>query len=92
VRPFLAAGVPNVIASLWDVDDFISHRFFVAFHKALLEEGDPAVALRRVQRSFARETDEALAHPASWAGFTCVGGLGFGDRRASTTFARHRPI
>jgi CHAT domain-containing protein len=74
-RPFLAAGVPNVIASLWDVDDAVSRRFFVEFHRALLSDHDPALALRQAQAAFLRNADPALSHPASWAGFACIGGL-----------------
>lgn len=74
-RPFLAAGVPNVIASLWDVDDALSRRFFVAFHRALLADGEPLSALRRVQLAFLREADPTLAHPAAWAAFRALGGL-----------------
>src|SRR5207247_1419733 len=74
-RPFLAAGVPDVIASLWDIDDAVSHRFFVVFHRALLVEGDPVVALRKAQIALLRGDDVSLAHPASWAAFICMGGL-----------------
>jgi len=74
-RPFLGAGVPSVIASLWDVDDTTSRRFFVAFYRTLLSEPDPALALRQAQAAFIRDADPVLAHPASWGGFACVGGL-----------------
>ena len=75
VRPILAAGVPSVVASLWDIDDSVSHRFFVAFHSALLVEGDPVPALRRAQLAFLHSDDPSLAHPASWTAFICMGGL-----------------
>ena len=74
-RPFLAAGVPDVVASLWDIDDVVSRRFFVAFHRALLAEGDPVLALRKAQIALLRGDDVSLAHPASWAAFICMGGL-----------------
>jgi CHAT domain-containing protein len=74
-RPFLAAGVPDVVASLWDIDDTVSRRFFVSFHRALLVEGDPLLALRRAQIAFLHGDDPSLAHPASWAPFICMGGL-----------------
>ncbi len=74
-RPFLAAGVPDVVASLWDIDDTVSRRFFVAFHRAMLAEGDPVLALRKAQIAFLRDADASLSHPASWAAFICTGGL-----------------
>ncbi|HXK11669.1 MAG TPA: CHAT domain-containing protein [Vicinamibacteria bacterium] len=74
-RPFLAAGVPSVVASLWDVDDAVSRTFFVAFHRALIAEGDPLIALRRTQVALLHDRDASLSHPATWAGFACIGGL-----------------
>jgi CHAT domain-containing protein len=75
-RPFLAAGVSDVVASLWDIDDSVSREFFVVFHNALLAEGDPDVALRKAQLVLLRGEDATLAHPASWAAFICMGGFG----------------
>jgi CHAT domain-containing protein len=74
-RPFLAAGVPDVVASLWDIDDTVSRRFFVSFHRALLDGGDPLLALRKAQIALLHADDSSLAHPASWAPFICMGGL-----------------
>jgi CHAT domain-containing protein len=74
-RPFLAAGVPDFVASLWDVDDAISRQFFVVFHRALLAEGDPNLALRKAQLVLLNGENSTLAHPASWAAFICMGGL-----------------
>jgi CHAT domain-containing protein len=74
-RPFLAAGVPDVVASLWDIDDSVSRQFFVVFHRALLAEGDPDVALRKAQLVLLKGEDATLAHPASWAAFICMGGV-----------------
>lgn len=77
-RPFLAAGVPSVLAGLWDIDDAVSRRFFADFHRGFLTMGEPLAALRRTQMAFLSSRDPALAHPSSWAGFVCMGGL---DRR-----------
>jgi CHAT domain-containing protein len=74
-RPFLAARVTSVVASLWDVDDALSHRFFVAFHQALAAEGDSLSALRKAQMNFIHGQEPLLAHPESWAGFISLGGL-----------------
>jgi CHAT domain-containing protein len=74
-RYFLAAGVPNVVASLWDVDDASSRRLFGSFHRNLLAEHDPVVALRKTQLSLLHGSDSYLAHPANWAGFVSIGGI-----------------
>jgi CHAT domain-containing protein len=47
----------------------------VAFHRALLAERDPLIALRRAQIAFLHGGDATLAHPASWAAFICMGGV-----------------
>jgi CHAT domain-containing protein/tetratricopeptide (TPR) repeat protein len=92
-RPFIAAGVPSVIASLWDVDDSVSRRFFVAFHRALLASGDPAEALRQTQIRFLHNADSTLSHPASWAGFAYVGGVHPGaSSQPSQSVAERRPL
>jgi CHAT domain-containing protein/tetratricopeptide (TPR) repeat protein len=78
-RPFLAAGVPNVVGSLWDVDDEIGRTFFVTFHRALRAEGEPALALHEAQLSLLRSGDPTSAHPASWAGFVSIGSLALPD-------------
>jgi len=75
-RPFLAAGVPSVVASLWDVDDSVSRRFFVSFHRALLLGRDPAVALRTAQIAFLTSSDPSISHPGNWVPFISMGGLG----------------
>jgi CHAT domain-containing protein len=74
-RPFLASGVRSVIATLWDVDDAVSRRFSVTFHRNLLADGDAALAMQHTQAAFLRAADPSLAHPASWAGFVVLGGL-----------------
>jgi len=74
-RPFLAAGVPNVVGSLWDVDDETSRAFFVEFHRTLLAAADPSAGLRATQLALLRGADEALAHPSAWAGFVSIGAL-----------------
>ena len=74
-RPFLAAGVPSVVASLRDVDDDISRDFSMAYHRALLSDGDSAQAVRQAQLALLRSGDPAHAHPSSWAGFVNVGGF-----------------
>ncbi|MCG8460877.1 MAG: CHAT domain-containing protein [Holophagales bacterium] len=43
---FLEAGVPNVVASLWDLPDVAARQLLLAFHHRLAETGDPADSLR----------------------------------------------
>ena len=66
-RPFLAAGIPTVIATLWDVNDRASHRLLVAFHRALPQAATVAEALRNAQLELIRDRDPFLRTPDAWA-------------------------
>jgi CHAT domain-containing protein len=84
-RPFLAAGVPSVVSSLWDVDDAASRRFFARYHRKLIEIREPILALRATQLSFL-DSDADDRAPTHWAAFVGLGGI---DRRRVPT---HQPL
>ena len=54
VRPFLAAGVPTVIASLGSVEDTASDALFQGIVRGLRDHQDPAELLRRSQLAASR--------------------------------------
>lgn len=70
---FLAAGVPNVVGTLWDVDDAVSHAFSIAFHRRLRSGMAPADALRQVQLEMACSRDPRLRPVSAWAAFQLIG-------------------
>ena len=72
-RPFLAAGVPVVVASQWDVDDRATRALFVRFHRVLAETAEPMRALREAQLSLLREDTGAYKSPAHWGAFVALG-------------------
>ncbi|MFO8021842.1 MAG: CHAT domain-containing protein, partial [Perlabentimonas sp.] len=68
-RGFIFAGVPNVIASLWKVNDERTKDLMVLFYKHLLDGNSYANALRLtkidcIERGFL---------PLDWAGFVLIG-------------------
>jgi CHAT domain-containing protein/tetratricopeptide (TPR) repeat protein len=65
---FLVAGANAVVASRWSVDDAVSARLMVSFHRALASGADPVEALGRASRETAREHPD----PAYWAPFAIV--------------------
>ncbi len=73
-RAFLAAGVPSVVASLWEVDDRLTAKLSEAFHRSLLAYGDPASALRDAQLSLLHDSDEMTRSPRNWGAFEVFGG------------------
>jgi len=74
-RPFLARGVPAVVATLWDVDDRASRLLFQTFYQALHAGESPTRALRAAQLDLFRRQDPELHSARAWAAFTAIGGL-----------------
>jgi tetratricopeptide (TPR) repeat protein len=67
-RPFLAAGVPTVVGTLWDVDDEASRALVIDFYRELRSGTSPGWALRAAQSRAI-----AASRGLSWAAFTVVG-------------------
>ncbi|MBO0721453.1 MAG: CHAT domain-containing protein, partial [Blastocatellia bacterium] len=73
-QAFLVAGVPTVIASLWDVDDDSAARLMEMFHAAHRGKRLPfGEALRQSQISFLQTAPPRLRHPFFWATFIVTG-------------------
>jgi CHAT domain-containing protein/Flp pilus assembly protein TadD len=74
-RPFLAAGAPLVVSSLWKVDSEATSDLMIRFHKHRKQTGLPtAQALRRAQRELLHDEGLGYRHPYYWAAFSVVGG------------------
>lgn len=74
-RPFIAAGVPVVVASLWPVDSQSTEHLMVNFHRHRTRDRLPtAEALRRAQLELIRGDDTRYRHPYHWAAFNAIGG------------------
>ena len=68
VAAFLSAGVRNLLATLWAIDDAVGRRFVVSFYRRLLEAG-PAQALR-CSMADSRASGAPISH---WAAFVMIG-------------------
>jgi CHAT domain-containing protein len=81
-RPFLATGVPAVVASLWGVEDRATDGFFVDFYRHLALRRDAVLALQAAQLdALAAPTDQ---EPYLWGAFELIGAAASGqDRRFS---------
>lgn len=73
-RPFLAAGVPTVIASLWNVEDETTADLFGRFYAHLSKTFDPALALRNAQIESLEKGSPEAAAPWAWGAFEAIGG------------------
>ncbi|MEA2325353.1 MAG: hypothetical protein QOE68_312 [Thermoanaerobaculia bacterium] len=69
-RAFLAAGVPNVIATLWPIDDEAAAEFFPVLHQHLAHGLAPAEALRATQMQWIRRGNQRAS---LWAAVQVIG-------------------
>lgn len=73
-QPFLAAGVPAVVASLWGVGDQGTADFFQRFYRHLAKSSDAAGALQATQLDFLAERPDATVDARIWGAFEVIGG------------------
>src|SRR5262245_24025752 len=71
-RGFLYAGVPRVVATLWEIDDRTAAEVMKRFYTGMLVRGErPAAALRSAQ--VATRKSKGWEAPYYWAAFTLQG-------------------
>lgn len=73
-RAFLAAGVPAVIGSYWQVEDEATSRLSRRFHEVSSRGQDPAAALRAAQLDMIESGDARSRRAGAWAAFALFGG------------------
>lgn len=74
-RPFIAAGVPVVVASLWPVESESASTLMRSFHGYRKHYSRPtSEALCLAQRRMIDGDDSRYSHPYYWASFAVIGG------------------
>lgn len=73
---FLAAGVPAVVASQWDVRDRFAAELMPLFHRRFAAGESAGEALRQSVLSLISIPSDPPASPADWANFIVLGGIG----------------
>lgn len=74
-RPFIAAKVPIVVASLWPVDSDSTAELMIVFHQYRKQKKlSTAEALRSAQLAMLHSPVKAYQQPYCWASFIAVGG------------------
>jgi CHAT domain-containing protein len=76
-RAFLVSGVPAVVGTLADVDDFEAATLLSLLHESIRRGAAPADALRTSQLAVLHGDNPALRHPGYWSAFALLG-AGFG--------------
>jgi len=69
-QSFLVAGVPAVVATLWEVPDNAAHAFLAAFVERFAVDGDPVRALTAARVATLRG---GVYGPEVWSAFELVG-------------------
>lgn len=73
-RVFIAGGVPQVVASLWQADSYATTELMVAFHRYRKRDGlATAAALRRAQLDLLADSGRNNREPYFWASFITIG-------------------
>lgn len=73
-RAFMEIGAPQVVATLWDVDDASAGRVFDGFYSGLIRGSSPVDALRAAQLALVTGDDPRLRSPRHWAPYVLFGG------------------
>ncbi|MEA2203412.1 MAG: hypothetical protein QOE77_188 [Blastocatellia bacterium] len=74
-RPFLVAGVPIVVASLWPVDSESTADLMIKFHEYRTREDKPTIeALRLAQLYMINHPPPGSQGTLNWAAFVAIGG------------------
>jgi CHAT domain-containing protein len=76
---FFAAGVPEVVASPWDVDDQAAAPLMRAFHQQYRQRRSAAAAYRDAVLDLLASGPPEARSAASWGAFTVIAGLSASD-------------
>ncbi|BBD63358.1 TPR repeat-containing protein (plasmid) [Nostoc sp. HK-01] len=68
-RSLIAAGVPSVVVSLWNIDDKSTKLLMTEFYRQMQQTSDKAQALRQAMLI----TMKQYPQPKYWAAFTLIG-------------------
>ncbi|HLG16865.1 MAG TPA: CHAT domain-containing protein [Blastocatellia bacterium] len=74
-RPFIKAGVPLVVASLWPVDSEATAELIVKFHERRARGLSSVEALTQAQRELIENSNGRFREPYYWSAFSAIGGL-----------------
>ncbi|MCX6223202.1 MAG: CHAT domain-containing protein [Bacteroidia bacterium] len=72
-RAFIFAGCPNLIMTMWTVDDRSSKELMIKFYQSILSGSNISDALQKSKLDYLGKADQLHAHPHFWAGFIELG-------------------
>jgi len=72
-RGFYYAGCPDVVMTLWPVEDEMSTLLITYFYENLDQGMNKLEALRQAKLKLIRSSDPLRAHPYFWAAYVNIG-------------------
>ncbi len=72
-RSFMYAGVPSLLTTLWNLNDFTSPMIIEEFYRNLSNGMEKDEALQKAKTDYLKKVRGIDAHPQLWACFTQVG-------------------
>ncbi|MEM7040431.1 MAG: CHAT domain-containing protein, partial [Bacteroidota bacterium] len=72
-RGFFFAGVPSVVAGLWEIDESASAKLTHSLYETLAEGHTNVASLASAKRDYLQHTHGKEAHPYYWAGMIFLG-------------------
>jgi CHAT domain-containing protein len=72
-RPFLVAGVPSGVISLWEVEDTAAEAFWKLFYDSYFAGESAGVSLRKAQLAMRSHGNPSFHATQVWAGYRLVG-------------------
>lgn len=72
-RGFKVAGCPNILMTLWSIDDRSSSDLMNLFYKNLNQGKSKSKALQEAKLTYLKQNDQNVTNPFYWAGFVMMG-------------------
>jgi len=72
-RSFMYAGVPSLVVSLWQVNDYSTAIVMQYFYQYLADGSTKDAALRQAKLNYLNRSEGLAAHPAFWSAFIQLG-------------------
>lgn len=72
-RAFMYAGVPSLVVSLWQVNDYSTSMLMRLFYENVAKDMNIAKALQEAKKSYLLRAKDHAQHPAFWAAFVQLG-------------------
>lgn len=73
VRPLIAARIPAVIGTLWDIEDPTAESLLVSFHQHYRRGANAALALQSAQLELLKRQNHSVDSVLSWAPYQVIG-------------------